>query len=229
MQFAIVARTIFFQRAEVVENFTIEISQRQETGKGECSRLRRNGFIPGVAYHRGTDSIAVAVPQRDFLTMAQKARLTQVFTFKSDTKDLDGKLALVKDIQRDHVKGTVLHVDFVTLKAGEEIHVDVPLKLIGEAPGVKTEGGILTFVTHKVSVTCLPKDIPTICEVDISGLALGESIHAKDLKFSAGVTLRDDLEETIVSVVGSRGSVAKAAATEESSEPGASDSATKAE
>ena len=212
-----------------MENFTIEISQRQETGKGECSRLRRNGFIPGVAYHRGTDSIAVAVPQKDFVTMAQKARLTQVFTFKSDAKDLDGKLALVKDIQRDYVKGTVLHVDFITLKAGEEIQVDVPLKLVGEAPGVKTEGGILTFVTHKVSVICLPKDIPTLCEVDISGLGLGESIHARDLKFNAGVALRDDPEETIVSVVGSRGSVAKAAATEEAAEPGASDSATKAE
>lgn len=197
-----------------MEDFIIDINERQGLGKSECNRCRREGFIPGVAYHKGTDSVAVKVSERQFVKLARKARMTQVFTFKSDSKELDGKIALVKDMQRDFVKGTVLHIDFVTLKAGEEIHVDVPLKLVGEAPGVKAEGGILTFVTHKVAVTCLPKDIPTLCEVDISSMALGDSIHAADLDLGTGVTLRNDPQETIVSVVASRGSASKAATTE---------------
>lgn len=198
-----------------MENFTIEISERQGLGKSECNRCRKDGFIPGVAYHKGVDSVAVKVPHKEFVTLAQKAALTQVFTFKSDAKALDGQLALVKDIKRDYVKGTVLHVDFITLKAGEEVHVDVPLKLIGESPGVKNEGGILTFVTHKVSVSCLPKDIPTQMEIDISGLRLGDSIHASDLKFAAGVKLLDDSHETIVSIVAARGAKVAEAKEEE--------------
>ena len=188
-----------------MENFTIEISERQGVGKSECNRCRKDGFIPGVAYHKGADSVAVKVPHKEFVTLGQKAALTQVFTFKSDAKALDGKLALVKEVKRDYVKGTVLHVDFITLKAGEEVHVDVPLKLVGESPGVKNDGGILTFVTHKVSVSCLPKDIPTQMEIDISGLRLCDSIHAYDLQFASGVKLLDDPHETIVSIVASRG------------------------
>lgn len=204
-----------------MENFTIEIAERQGLGKSECNRCRKDGYIPGVAYHKGLESVAVKVPHKEFITLAQKARLTQVFTFKSDAKSLDGKLALVKDIKRDYVKGTVLHVDFITLKAGEEVHVDVPLKLIGESPGVKNEGGILTFVTHKVSVSCLPKDIPTQLDIDISGMRLGDSIHASDLNFASGVRLLDDPHETIVSIVAARGSKiadAKSAEGEEKAE-----------
>jgi large subunit ribosomal protein L25 len=148
--------------------------------------------------------MAVQVPYKEFTILAKKARLSQVFTFKSSSSKLNGKAAIVKDIQQDYLKNRVLHVDFQTLKDDEEITVDVPLKLVGEAPGVKSENGILTLVTHEVSLTCLPKNIPSQLEVDISQLGLGESIHAGDLKLPAGVVLVDDVHETIVSVVAPR-------------------------
>jgi large subunit ribosomal protein L25 len=78
------------------------------------------------------------------------------------------------------------------------------VKLVGESPGVKNQGGILAVVTHEVSVTCLPKYIPSAVTVDISSLALGQSIHAEQLVLGEGVTLADDASETIVSVVASR-------------------------
>lgn len=187
-----------------MENFTIEVSERVELGKGSCNRCRKQGFIPGIAYHRADKPVAVQVPYKEFTMLAKKARLSQVFTFKSASSSLNGKAAIVKEIQQDYLKGRVLHVDFQTLKDDEEITVDVPVRLVGEAPGVKLQQGILTLVTHEVSVTCLPKNIPSVIDVDIAALGLGESIHASDLKLSQGVTLSDDPHETIVSVLAPR-------------------------
>jgi large subunit ribosomal protein L25 len=184
-----------------VENFTIEVSERASTGKGSSNRSRKAGYIPAVAYHRHDEPLAVQVPYKEFTILAQKARRSQVFTFKSSVASLDGKAAIVKDIQQDFLRNRVVHVDFQTLKDDEQITVDVPVKVVGEAPGVKVSKGILTVVTHEVSVRCLPKNIPTIIEVDVSALDLGESIHAEQLKLAAGVTLADNPHETIVSVV----------------------------
>ncbi|MFN4895252.1 MAG: 50S ribosomal protein L25 [Pseudomonadota bacterium] len=187
-----------------MENFTIEVSERTELGKGGCNRCRKAGFIPGVAYHRADEAVAVQVPYKEFTMLAKKARMSQVFTFKSGNKALDGKAAIVKEVQQDYIKGKVLHVDFQTLKDDEEITVYIPVSLVGEAPGVKVQNGILTLVTHEVAVTCLPKNIPNQIPVDISALGLGQSIHASDLKLGAGVVLSDDPHETIVSVVAAR-------------------------
>jgi large subunit ribosomal protein L25 len=187
-----------------VENFTIEVAERTELGKGGCNRCRRAGFIPGVAYHRADEAVPVQVPYKEFTMLAKKARMSQVFTFKSSNQALNGKAAIVKDVQQDYIKGKVLHVDFQTLKDDEEITVYIPVALVGEAPGVKVQNGILTLVTHEVAVTCLPKNIPNQIQVDISALGLGQSIHASDLKLGDGVVLSDDPHETIVSVVAAR-------------------------
>ncbi len=187
-----------------MENFTIEVAERTELGKGGCNRCRRAGFIPGVAYHRADEAVPVQVPYKEFTMLAKKARMSQVFTFKSSNQALNGKAAIVKDVQQDYIKGKVLHVDFQTLKDDEEITVYIPVALVGEAPGVKVQNGILTLVTHEVAVTCLPKNIPNQIQVDISALGLGQSIHASDLKLGDGVVLSDDPHETIVSVVAAR-------------------------
>ena len=184
-----------------MENFTIEISERPALGKGSANRCRREGFIPAVAYHKADKPLAVQIPFKEFTALASKARRSQVFTFKSDSPLLDGKVAIVKEIQQDYLKGRVTHVDFQTLKDDEEITVEVPVKLVGESPGVKVFQGILTFVTHEVTVRCLPKNIPNAINVDISSLGLGQSIHAEQLVLGEGVTLSDDSTETIVSVV----------------------------
>jgi large subunit ribosomal protein L25 len=187
-----------------VENFTIEVSERPTIGKASANRCRKEGFIPAVAYHKAEKPLAVQVPLKEFTALASKARRSQVFTFKSSVPSLNGKAAIVKEVQQDYLKGRVIHVDFQTLKDDEVITVDVPVKLVGEAPGVKNQGGVLAVVTHEVSVSCLPKYIPSAVTVDISSLGLGQSIHADQLQLGEGVTLADDASETIVSVVASR-------------------------
>ena len=187
-----------------MENFTIEVSERPTIGKASANRCRKEGFIPAVAYHKAEKPLAVQVPLKEFTALASKARRSQVFTFSSSVPSLNGKAAIVKEVQQDYLKGRVIHVDFQTLKDDEEITVDVPVKLVGESPGVKNQNGILAVVTHEVSVTCLPKYIPAAVMVDISSLALGQSIHAEQLVLGEGVMLADDPSETIVSVVASR-------------------------
>lgn len=187
-----------------MENFTIEVSERAGLGKGAANRCRREGFVPAVAYHKADEPLAVQVPLKEFTALASKARRSQVFTFKSSSPKLNGKAAIVKEVQQDYLKGRVIHVDFQTLKDDEEITVDVPVKIVGEAPGVKIQQGILAVVTHEVSVRCLPKYIPNSITVDISSLGLGQSIHAEQLVLGEGVTLHDEPTETIVSVVASR-------------------------
>ena len=187
-----------------MENFTIEVSERPSIGKSSANRCRREGFIPAVAYHKAEKPLAVQVPLKEFTALASKARRSQVFTFSSSVPSLHGQAAIVKEVQQDYLKGRVIHVDFQTLKDDEDITVDVPVKLVGESPGVKNQGGILAVVTHEVSVSCLPKYIPSAVTVDISALGLGQSIHADQLQLGEGVTLVDDASETIVSVVASR-------------------------
>ena len=166
-----------------------------------------------MAYHKGEKPVAIKVPYKEFTLMAQKARRSQVFSFKSANSALSGKVAIVKEIQQDYVAGKVVHVDFQTLNEKEEITLDILVKVVGEAPGVKVQNGILAVVTHEVAVRCLPKNIPGSIEVDISVLNLGQSIHAGDLKLGEGVKLAGDEHETIVSVVAAR-------AAEEETKPG---------
>jgi large subunit ribosomal protein L25 len=187
-----------------VVDFTLEIHERHESGSAGTRRVRRQGFIPGVAYHRGEESLQVQVPYNEFVHLAQAARPSQVFSLKSISGKLNGKAVIVKEIQKDYLSGQVLHVDFQTLKEDEELVVRVTVHFNGEPTGVKNQGGILTIATHEIGVSCLPKDIPASIEVDVTGLALGDSIHARDINLPEGVTLVDNPEETIVSVVATR-------------------------
>lgn len=193
-----------------MEQFTLEISNRTGVGKSESNRLRREGFVPSIVYHKGEKSVAASLLLKDFVSLAEKARASTVFTLKSEDKDLNGKSVIVREIQKDHIKNRVIHVDFQALKDDEEITINIPLVLKGESPGVKNEGGILSFVTHEVGILCLPKFIPQVIEVSISELGLNDSLHARDLALPQGAKLSGDPDETIVSVVAARATIEEA-------------------
>lgn len=194
-----------------MESFEIEITPREDKGSSASKRIRRDGFIPTVIYARGEPSVNAMVNSQDFILLARKSRISQVFTFKSSAQELNGKSAVVKNIQKDFQKNAVLHVDFQKLHENEVISVPVVLHFVGEAPGVKVDGGILTIARHELVVSCLPKLIPDEIKVDVSSLEMGQSIHASALALPEGVTLHGNPEETIVSVVAIRQMVEEAA------------------
>ncbi len=193
-----------------MESYSIDISYRDACGKGASNRFRREGFIPANVYHRGEESISALLPYNAFVQVAKKSLPSQIFILKSESDKLNGRSALVKDIQVHHVSGRVLHVDFQTLHDDEEITVEVPLKFVGDPIGVKTEGGVLSVSSHEVEVSCLPKYIPNFISVDVSGLHTGDTIHARELSLGEGVALVGDEDAPIVSV---RVPVAEAEAT----------------
>jgi large subunit ribosomal protein L25 len=176
----------------------------RDDSKSSAKIARRLGFIPAVAYHRGDEPKRVKVSYKEFVKIGSQVRSSQVFTLKSDLSGLDGKSAIVKEVQMDHLANRVLHIDLQTLKEDEVIEVQIPVRVVGEAVGVKNDGGILTVVAHEVSVRCLPKNIPEGFDVDISALNVGQSIHARDLALPENVELVNDVDETLVSVVAAR-------------------------
>ena len=184
--------------------FTLQIEPKSKVGSAENRRVRSQGLIPAILYHRGEESIPAVVISREFVKAASQAKTSQVFRSKSSSSVLNDKSLLVKEVQRDFIKGQVLHVDFQILRDDEEIEVEIPLTFVGEALGVKLDNGILTYVAHEIVVSCLPKAIPEKLEIDISQLRLGESIHAEGIVLPAGVRLVGNKDQTIVSIVAAR-------------------------
>lgn len=184
--------------------YTLQIEPKSGSGSADSRRARSQGMIPAVLYHRGEASLSAVLNSREFIKAASQAKTSQVFRSKSSKSELNDKSLLVKEVQRDHIKGSILHVDFQVLRDDEEIVVEIPLTFVGEALGVKLDNGILTYVAHEIEVSCLPRLIPEKIEIDISQLRLGQSIHAGDIKLSEGVTLAGNEDQTIVSVVAAR-------------------------
>lgn len=115
---------------------------------------------------------------------------------------VDGEtyLTLPREIQRDIVRGTLLHVDFLRIRRDVAIQVDVPIHLVGDSVGVK-EGGVVEHHLWELKVEVLPTDVPESLEADISSLAIGDSLHVSDLTVPDNVTVITPLDETLVSVV----------------------------
>lgn len=171
---------------------------RTETGKGVARKLRAAGQVPGVIYGHGRDPQALTLNARDFDRLAERVRITSTVIELA----MGGKTArtLVRELQRDPIRRTVLHVDFQELVAGEKVNVTVPLRFVGTPEGVKTGGGILEEVVHNLHVECDPANIPDHIDVDVSALTIGHSLHVSDLELPEGVEVTDDAEQTIAVV-----------------------------
>ncbi len=186
-----------------METVVLELNERQSIGKSASKRYRREGLLPINLYGKNGNK-ALVTCYKTFLALASKAASSQVFTIKSDDKSLDQKKAIVKEVQKTYTDAKVLHVDLLELNESEQVKVVVPLKVVGEAPGVKIQSGILEVSARKLVVRCFPKDVPAFIKVDISNLEMGKRIKASDLDLGANVTLRGNPNETIASIVVSR-------------------------
>ena len=183
-----------------MEQFTLEIESRSKKGSTGSRQTRRDGFLPIVVYGNGQESVSAQVVYNTFVKLAEQIRSTQIVTLKSADKRIDGKSALVRQIQKDYVRGKVLHVDIQTFKDDDLVTVRVPLHFVGEPVGVKIESGVLTVFVHDILVSCKARVIPQFIDVDISALGLGKRLHASDIVLIEGVVLKGNPEETVASV-----------------------------
>src|SRR5919198_6726882 len=178
---------------------TLNVTERSEFGSRTSRRLRRSGFVPGVVYGGGSTP-------RHFQVDERQAR--NVLTHGGTLLDVqfDGGNAtpvVVKEEQRDPVRGSLLHLDLLEVRLDEEIQADVAVELVGaeEAPGVK-EGGVLEHVTHQVTIEALPTAIPESIPVDVSGMAIGDTLQLSAVTPPEGVEFAvDDPDEITVATL----------------------------
>ena len=180
------------------ERVKLMVQNRAVLGSAESRRLRRQGLIPGVLYGRETP-VPISVPARDLRSaLTTKGGLNAVLDVVVD----GGKVhsSVLKEYQQDKVRGFITHVDLQEVRLDQPIHATVPLHLHGEPAGVKV-GGVLAQVTNELNVEALPMEVPEHLEADVSEMNIGDSLRLSALRVPQGVTLLDDLDETVIATV----------------------------
>ncbi len=176
-------------------------ARRSNVGKGVARKLRQAGSIPAVYYGRGEDPIPLTVGLKDLEDVIERAEGSNVIVdLKVDGDGAGDRKALIREIQRDPVGGTILHLDLQHISLTETITVEIPVVLVGTPTGVKDGGGILEHLLRDVEVECLPTDIPSRIEIDVSALNIGDSLHVSDLR-AERVTIVTEAGRTIATVV----------------------------
>lgn len=168
----------------------LSASVRNQNGKGAARALRRDGKVPAVVYGRGRAPESLAIEAVALERLLAKVRATTLLDVSVD--DRQPVKALIREVQRNPLRPIdILHVDLYEVHADEEIAVDVPIKFVGTAEGVKNSGGVFEAVLHQLQIKVLPGDIPDHIDVDVSALGLGQSIHVSDLTLAKGSFLTD--------------------------------------
>ena len=178
-----------------------QVQARDEFGKGPARRLRMTGVVPGVAYGLGRETVHLAVTETELNEMLRASDGNVVLDLDVPGVDKqDDVAAIVKDIQRDPITRAALNVDFQWISLAEKITVDVAVTVIGEAPGVVDDGGVVQQQYHQVLVSCLPMDIPESVLISIDGMAIGDALYARDLQVPEGAELMLDEDEAVLSI-----------------------------
>ena len=188
----------------------LEAVSRDTFGKNEAGRTRRQGRVPAVVYGSAGNSGAAGNAVAEALPVAVDPKaLLRILHSESGANTLislklpgkgDAKV-LVKEYQLDPVTHEVLHADFYRIAMDVAIRVTVPIHVVGEAPGVKTEGGILELILREIEVECLPGDIPERIDLDVSNLGINGSLRVSDVAAPAKVKVLEAADQVVVHVV----------------------------
>lgn len=205
-----------------MEELILKGQVRTQVGKEAAKKLRRQRLIPAVVYGGASGPAAVTVnPLEMIKLLGPGASENVLISLALDGDSEQSRTVILKALQRDPVRGGPLHADFLEVSMQRKIKVQVPLKLVGEAIGVKIMGGLLEQHLREVSVECLPGAIPSHIQVDISHLDLGQALHVRELTAGEDIRVLDDPVRPVVTVLVQRVAAegAAAAAEEKPTEP----------
>jgi large subunit ribosomal protein L25 len=185
----------------MTQQLSLTITPRAQTGRSASRRARKANQIPAILYGKHTSPQTLSVDAPEF-TRLVKAVAGRALIIELVQKDKAEKaLSFVQEIQRNPITDKFVHVDFREVKADEKLDIDVPVSFVGEAHGVKTQGGVIEIAAHTVRIRCLPKDLPPFIEVDITELKVNETLKVANLKAPAGVEFRDLAGQPVVSIL----------------------------
>ena len=176
-----------------MEQITVKATLRDTVGKEKAKKLRNEGFVPGVVYHRGEEPVAITLEKREITKIIHDAAGENILinlTIEKEKKK--SRPAIIKEVQYDPVKRFILHVDFNEISLTEKITIEVEVVPQGTPIGVKQDGGVMDHPTRMLKVQCLPMDIPKHIDVDVSGLKLNDAIHVRDLKLSEKIKVLNE-------------------------------------
>jgi large subunit ribosomal protein L25 len=185
--------------ATALENNTLEAQPREAGTKNHARRVRQGGKIPAVVYGAGKDSLPISVDPRHVL------RILHSVTGHNTIFDLaltggERSKAMIVDWQYEPIKGTLLHIDLKRIALDKVLKVSVPIFLVGEAAGVKQEGGIMEQMLREVEIECLPGDIPSHIDADVSELTFGKVLRVSDLPHSDKLKFITDANQPVAHV-----------------------------
>jgi large subunit ribosomal protein L25 len=188
---------------------TLEVTRREQSGKGVANKLRREGKIPAVVYGGHREAVPIVVDRKAVSELIQKSQhgVRSIFLLKMTGTDQQ-RHAMIKDIQMDPISRRMTHIDFVRVVMDEVVRVTIPVHVTGTSIGVK-EGGLLDFQIRDLHVECLPGSIPDTIDVDITSLGIHQYIRVSDLQLPQGVKVLDDPERVVVGVTVARAEVSE--------------------
>jgi large subunit ribosomal protein L25 len=189
---------------------TLSATSRTDTGKGVARSLRSSGQVPAIIYGHAREPQPLSINARDLEKLLDRISAESTVV----EVQLDGKTSrtLIREIQRHPFKRQILHIDFQELVAGEKVTVNIPLVLVGTPEGVRVGGGVIDQTMRELEIEVDPSNMPNHFELDISNVALGHSLHVRDVAIPAGVTVLDDEDATVVVVSAPRAVVETPAA-----------------
>jgi large subunit ribosomal protein L25 len=211
--------------------YQVGADSRHDQGKGASRRLRRAGKVPAVLYGGDGQPRSITLDHQQLLTLIDKEKFYS--SIISVNVDAQPQPAIVRDVQMHPARNAVVHVDLQRVLENEKLKIRLPVHFKGEAiaPGVKTQGGIVSHLIQDIEVSCLPKDLPEFLELDLSAMNLNETLHLSDVPLPAGVSIPEltHRDPPVVSVHSPRVAEAEpevaAATTEAAAAPAAAEAA----
>jgi large subunit ribosomal protein L25 len=185
-----------------MESINLSAQRRERASKGSLRTLRSQGITPAVLYGREVGNIIIQVTTKELENIIAKHSISSslINLNMSNGEEEESYMVMCREIQRDPLRGDLLHADFLQVVLTEEIETEVRIVLVGEAPGVQ-EGGILQHMLRSVTVSCLPTNMPDRLEADISGLNMGDQVTVGDLEAPEGVQIVSEPNSVIALVV----------------------------
>ena len=181
------------------------VESRDETGKGAARKLRAQGMAPGVVYGGGRDATPISFNIAAFerLIATSHGGMNTLIDLEGSSA-ASGRTVIAKDLQREAVRGKIVHGDFYEIDLNQKIHVSVPIHLTGTPEGVVL-GGVLDQQMRELDLLCLPNAIPDAIDADVSAMELGDSFHVSQVTVPDGVEIDTDEGLTIATVLVPRG------------------------
>lgn len=174
----------------------IKAEKRTELGKNASGRLRRQGLVPAILYGESIENIPLTLKKKDVIEILKsETGENTIFKVAFDSEERD---VMIKEVQINPITDELTHVDLIQISMDKPVRVSVPVELVGEPVGVKTEGGVVDFLLRELEIECLPREIPESVKIDISPLHVHQSFKVQNLTLPAGIKILHDPNTAIV-------------------------------